>query len=616
MKSRFKILLVLVALIFASPAHAQSSSLWKLTNGMTLTPVVSNWTLNIASTTGTSTASNGWNISGGCYAIAGTCIGAGSVSSVNAGVDTLAFSPTTGAVLGNVNLNSSNFIWSQAHTWGVDKKINFGPVSSFNGAAYYDSSPTPDAVRFGVYNVPSAKGDAPNLSIDGANGAAAGVEPRSGTKITLNPGAAANAGTTGYVSINNLAPASFTASQGLLVGDYGEFQSGLAVGSVISSLIKTDSSGIMGPASAGTDYENPLTFNSPLSRSMDTISLPGLTRSTNDYAVTPGTLKVNNDSSTGFVVEQDGVNDDTFVVDTDVGAVAVGATPVSTTLLNLNTTKQGLTRKINITTSETTRVALPVEIAIVKSRDWTGNGATQAMMQVIATDNAVITNTASDATTLINAQLTKNASTTSSAAFHNAFGLTVGDNAAYNRSTGNQQPQFGLNAITYNGNFKHDDSQNGRTLTYTISPVSASVGSLSVNEVNSTSSVSVALKGYQFSDATLNKTGAGSANITGTSYGYYCNQTGTGWADQACFYNAGSSKNLLGNGFTGIGTTTPATPLQVTVSASNATSTLTVGKVGQNKGSCLELFDSAGTAVYAYVPAGGTAFTLSATSCK
>lgn len=68
--------------------------------------------------------------------------------------------------------------------------------------------------------------------------------------------------------------------------------------------------------------------------------------------------------------------------------------------------------------------------------------------------------------------------------------------------------------------------------------------------------------------------------------------------------------------FAGIGTTTPTTQLQVTTSVSNATTTLTVGKTGQNKGSCLELYDSAGTAVYAYVAAGASTFTLSATSCK
>ncbi len=47
-----------------------------------------------------------------------------------------------------------------------------------------------------------------------------------------------------------------------------------------------------------------------------------------------------------------------------------------------------------------------------------------------------------------------------------------------------------------------------------------------------------------------------------------------------------------------------------------ATSTLTIGSANYSKGSCLELYDTAGNVVYAYVPAGGTAFTLSSTSCK
>lgn len=68
--------------------------------------------------------------------------------------------------------------------------------------------------------------------------------------------------------------------------------------------------------------------------------------------------------------------------------------------------------------------------------------------------------------------------------------------------------------------------------------------------------------------------------------------------------------------FVGIGTTTPITSLQVATTTSNATTTITIGKVGQNKGSCLELYDAAGTAIYAWVQAEATSFTLSTTSCK
>jgi hypothetical protein len=68
------------------------------------------------------------------------------------------------------------------------------------------------------------------------------------------------------------------------------------------------------------------------------------------------------------------------------------------------------------------------------------------------------------------------------------------------------------------------------------------------------------------------------------------------------------------SGSVGIGTSTPVTNLQVT--AGNATTTVTIGKIGAGKGSCLELYDVAGTVVYASVAAGASTFTLSSTSCK
>lgn len=74
--------------------------------------------------------------------------------------------------------------------------------------------------------------------------------------------------------------------------------------------------------------------------------------------------------------------------------------------------------------------------------------------------------------------------------------------------------------------------------------------------------------------------------------------------------------NILQNGNVGINATNPTSQLQVTTPSSNATSSLEVGKSGQNKGSCLVLYDAAGTAVYASVAAGATTFTLSTTSCK
>lgn len=71
---------------------------------------------------------------------------------------------------------------------------------------------------------------------------------------------------------------------------------------------------------------------------------------------------------------------------------------------------------------------------------------------------------------------------------------------------------------------------------------------------------------------------------------------------------------IMRNGNVGIGSTTPTTNLQVATTTANATSTLTVGKTGQTKGSCLELFDAVGTAYYVSVVGG--ALQVTTTSCK
>jgi len=68
------------------------------------------------------------------------------------------------------------------------------------------------------------------------------------------------------------------------------------------------------------------------------------------------------------------------------------------------------------------------------------------------------------------------------------------------------------------------------------------------------------------------------------------------------------------SGNVGIGTTTPTTQFQATNSTANATTTIEFGKVNQNKGSCIILYDSSGTAYYCSVE-GGT-FTCDTTSCE
>ncbi|MDP3965820.1 MAG: hypothetical protein Q8Q13_03415, partial [bacterium] len=76
--------------------------------------------------------------------------------------------------------------------------------------------------------------------------------------------------------------------------------------------------------------------------------------------------------------------------------------------------------------------------------------------------------------------------------------------------------------------------------------------------------------------------------------------------------------NLLlapkGAGSVGIGVTSPTSLLQVATSTNNATTSVEIGKTGQNKGSCLVLYDATGAVQYVTIQGG--AFVISPTSCK
>lgn len=97
---------------------------------------------------------------------------------------------------------------------------------------------------------------------------------------------------------------------------------------------------------------------------------------------------------------------------------------------------------------------------------------------------------------------------------------------------------------------------------------------------------------------------------------------GSGGTDNTLIFEVGRpNKTLLESmrintyGFLGLGTSTPTTQFQVTATSTNATTTVTIGKAGQNKGSCLELYDGAGTVRYFSVTTNGN-WATSTASCK
>ncbi len=81
------------------------------------------------------------------------------------------------------------------------------------------------------------------------------------------------------------------------------------------------------------------------------------------------------------------------------------------------------------------------------------------------------------------------------------------------------------------------------------------------------------------------------------------------------YANDGTTPRLVViNGNVGVSTSTPDANLQV-ANGTNATTTVEFGSAGQNKGTCLKIYDAAGTAWYVTVSTTGT-LSASATTCK
>ena len=154
---------------------------------------------NFTAATSTFYGTGGINLSGGCFAVSGVCVGSGggAVSSVSNSDGTLTISPTTGAVVASLALANAN-TWTGLQTFNAGTNVAAGQAYSYNGANVITALTTLNNYFFG---------NAGNLTMTGnsntANGYRSLFSNTTGYNNTANGVSALYSNTTGNSNTAN-----------------------------------------------------------------------------------------------------------------------------------------------------------------------------------------------------------------------------------------------------------------------------------------------------------------------------------------------------------------------------------------------------------------------------
>jgi hypothetical protein len=212
------------------------------------------------------------------------------------------------------------------------------------------------------------------------------------------------------------------------------------------------------------------------------------------------------------------------------------------------------------------------------------------------------------------------------------FNTGIGYQVLFLNSTGNRNVAIGDQSLYSNTTGLLNTSSGYQSLnSNTTGTFNSAFGAFSSNE-NTTGSENTAIGGSSLMN---NQIGSGNIGLgyfagayeTGSNTFYVDDQDRTNTAgDKAgallygTFNATPASQTLTINASTTIaqnlkvGGNSNSANLQVKNTV-NATTTVEMGSSGQNKGSCLKMYRTDGSAIYAYVAAGATTFTLSTTAC-
>jgi hypothetical protein len=268
-----------------------------------------------------------------------------------------------------------------------------------------------------------------------------------------------------------------------------------------------------------------------------------LTYSTSTGLLTTKPVKINTNSATALFVEQDGVKDNTFIVDTTNGAVGIGVAPTTTNSLTI-----GDATKVNgIDTSRTiaSRVAGSHSFRGIDSLTWTGAGTGASVIRGAdfgIIDARSVTGVLGLTDTVHGGRISINRQ----AGYNTAGGGTIGsyqgtllgfttnavDQGTYNDASLNH-------ALTFAGG----ETRVGTSPTIALNTKTFTYEGIGQNIIFSGTPV---LTSGTFNADYYGVKVAMTGNTVGTSvgYSYYADTTGydTNWA----FYNAKATNNFLG----------------------------------------------------------------------
>lgn len=253
-----------------------------------------------------------------------------------------------------------------------------------------------------------------------------------------------------------------------------------------------------------------------------------------------GTVKVNKNSTSAFIVEQSGVNDNVLRVDTTNNAIGMGVTPNSgIQFLIADATKS---KVMQVTQTHVSRVAAPIAFNSVGTYSWTGGATTINQFAGSIVDSRVVNSGVADSLLCLNFSVSKSGTGSSTATTANTINVnnsTASDSFTYTRgdTTGqNVISQVNVANVNFAPTIAHSAGA-GHIVTATIAVQDSFLNSYAPI-VNSGDTLNTTFYGVRSRGTASAATGSGTHNSIGFSfYSSFGGGFGTNW----CFYNDAAS---------------------------------------------------------------------------